>query len=127
MSSEFTFTDAVLDSFLEVTTEIEFERLSCQVRSDLSPLSAITECGQWLRRRAVCRSEYEMEGWVRKDRTGLPWTWVEEKIMAWAFGKSAETKPGVVVTEDYIAAFLQRNVEEVKKKKNTKHGIQGFF
>lgn len=127
MSSEFTFTDAVLDEFLAVTTALEFERLSCLVRDDLPPLSAITECGQWLRRRAVRRSDYEMEGWVRTDRTGLPWTWMEDKIMAWAFGKSSETKPGTEVTDEYIAAFLQRSVNEVKEKKNTKHGIRGFF
>lgn len=127
MTEEFIFTDAVLDSFLAVNNKMDFERLCCQTRPGFAPLSAIEECEKWIRRRAVRRSDYEMEGWVRNDRTALPWTWVEDKIMVWAFGKSAETRPGVEVTEEYIAAFLQRSVEEVKKKRNTKHGIQGFF
>ena len=127
MTEEFVFTDAVLDSFLEVRTKVEFERYALFIRPELTPLSAMEECEKWIRRRAVRRSDYEMVGWVRKDRTNLPWTWMEDKIMVWAFGKSSETKPGVEVTEEYIAAFLQRSVEEVKHKKNTKHGIKGFF
>lgn len=127
MSDEFAFTDVVLDEFLATRTKIEFERMACHVRSDLPASSAIDECEKWIRRRAVRRSDYEMEGWVRNERSNLPWTWIEERVMAWAFKESAETRPGAEVTEEYIAAFLQRNVDEVKKKKNTKHGIQGFF
>ena len=127
MSDEFVFTDAVLDSFLAANSKMQFERLACQVRRDLEPVSAIEECEKWIRRRAVRRSDYEMEGWVRNQRVGLLWTWVEDKIMGWAFNKSAETRAGVEVTIEYVAQFLQRSVEEVKQKKNTKHGIKGFF
>lgn len=127
MSEEFIFTDAILDSFLAVNSKMEFERLACQVRSDLSAESAIEECEKWIRRRAVRRSDYEMVGWVREDRSGFSWTWVEDKIMAWAFGKSSETRSGVEVTIEYISSFLQRSIKEVEEKKNTKHGIKGFF
>jgi hypothetical protein len=127
MPEEFVFTDVVLDSFLSANSKMDFERLACQVRSDLPLASAIEECEKWIRRRAVRRSDYEMEGWVRNSREGLLWTWIEDRIMTWAFGKSAETRPGVEITPEYIAAFLQRSVEEVVQKKNTKHGIKGFF
>ena len=127
MTEAFVFSDAALDSLLGADTQMQFERLACQVREDLEPTSAIAECEKWIRRRAVRRSDYEMEGWIRHDRSGLLWTWIEDKIMAWAFNKSAETRPGVEVTVEYIAQFLQRGVEEVKQKKNTKHGIKGFF
>lgn len=130
MSDEFVFTDDVLDSFLVINSKMDFERHSCKVRADLPPENAILECEKWIRRRAVRRSDYEKGEIAAPSRETLSWTWMEEKIISWAFTKSAETRPGVEVTTEYIAQYLRRSVAEVEEKKNTKHtrhGIKGFF
>lgn len=114
-----------LDEMLRQDSQSCFERFAVRVRPDLAPLVAIREVEKWIRRRAIGRTVYVLEGLSRTRRTGLKWTWIEDRVMEWAFSKPVYSD-GKRVTEEYISELLLRSVDEIKDKRNTKAGIKGF-
>lgn len=84
---------------------------------------------KWIRRRAIRRTEYTgpVSPESRTRREGQPWSWVEKRIIEFAFSKpDSETPKGVEITEEYIANLLQRSINEVRDERYTKNGIRGF-
>lgn len=123
-------TDADIDLLLNARDKIAFERTACKVRKDLVPMSAILECEKWLRRRAVRRTDYKKFG-SRESRVRRDWTWIEERILEWAFAVSSERRAGVDFSflgiAEYLSILLQRSVDEIVEKKNVRFGIKGLF
>ena len=117
-----------LNEVLCVLSKMDYQRYLVKVRSNVDPVTALDEGDRWIRRRAIRRSTY-VPGRSRKSRKGMGWSWIENRIMKWAFGgKQSETPAGVEITEEYIAGLLQRSVGEVVQKRDdrSRHGIQGF-
>lgn len=119
--------DQFIDKFIGLN-EFNFNKFAIECSPGISVHEAVEHLLRWVRRRAVGRSLYiASEPCVRNSRKGLKWSWVEEYVMKMAFTrKDAETPKGFTITDEYIASFLQRTAEEVKEKRNTKHGIRGF-
>lgn len=123
-----TETDQFIDKFIGLD-EFKFNRFAAECSPGIPVQDAIDHLLRWIRRRAVGRTEYVWPSGAapRARREGLKWSWVEEYVMRMAFTrKDAETPKGFTITDEYIASFLQRTAEEVKEKRNTKHGIRGF-
>ena len=121
--------DQFLELMLPCKDELEYQR--CLVTfgavSDQSPVQSLKNGEQLLRRRSNWRSEYQAG--ERTRREGLPFTWVESRVITWALSDSPEGKG--VASPEYLAELLQRSVDEVSKDINRRQteqmGIKGLW
>lgn len=122
--------DVLIDGLLCCDSRQQMERALVRFGANKNREAelSIEEGEKWIRRRANRRSDYP--GPVnRKSRVGKPWTWMEMKIMSWAFSKDyAESK--VKPDFEYIAVLLQRTAKEVEDQERvrttTRRGMRGF-
>lgn len=122
--------DVILNKLLACQGELDFQRMCVRMRGDLSSEKAIVEMTRWMRRRAIRRIEYSgpSKSDSRFGRSGLPFTWIEKKVMEWAFVKDdCETVAGRVADFEYVAMLLCRTVEEVREFRNVKNGIRSLL
>lgn len=118
--------DFVLEKVIG-STESEFINHAMVFHPQEAVYRAREKLLRWVRRRVVRRTEYKPDLNVRFPRRSQPWSWVEDRIMEFAFtGRDSETPENVVVDNEYVASLLMRTVEEVTEKRNTKNGIRGF-
>ena len=126
--------DEMLEEILPCNEQAHMDRAFVHIRKKygLDAKLGPEEGEKWIRRRANRRSDYTgpANENSRRRRDGLPFTWMENKILNWAFAKEyseSNQKP----TVEYIANLLQRTVEEVekaeKRRTSTRFGIKGFF
>ena len=124
--------DRFMDGVLECDSPTQYDRFLVKFGKEFGrdPKVAMREGDQLLRRRANRRSEYSPV--FRKCRTGVPFTYAENRILRWAFDKThAECEGKESPTVEYIASLLSRETEEVSKyvdeRHKIRHSIEGWF
>ena len=120
--------DLLLNDLMACDTDTHFNRVCCRLYRDKAYGDAADCVWRWLRRRVFLRSPYKpSESNLRRDRSGLKWSWVELKLLRMSMEKlSSETPEGAKVTSATLAPLLQRSVAEIDSQKSIKHGIKGF-
>ena len=119
--------DLLLDAVLPADSKQEYERAMVEFSRarDVAPITGIRDCDHVLRRRANQRAEYLGTSIVRKDRTGLPFTWVEKMLVRWARSPYKGQ-----YSDSYVATLLSRDVQDVqifiRREYDQKGGIPGF-
>lgn len=122
--------DQFLEWVLDADDDMQYQRklVAFGAMHGRDPIISLREGDQWLRRRAVRRSEYVGHG-VRVVRNGQPFSWVEKRILRWAATEKVESR--VPVTVEYLANLLRRNVDEVvteiEREKNERGGMSPLF
>ena len=125
-------TDSFLEAVLPCKDKSEFERRCAQFYVEhlgSTRQRGIVEGEQYLRRKANGRNPYlgPVADLSRTCRTDLPWTWVEEQVLWWAFVRSyADVDMTDRLTNNDIAVLLQRTEQEIINHRNQDRGIQGF-
>jgi len=117
---------------LPADSKQEYERalVAFGKRYDRDAYSSLIQGDHLLRRRAVRRTDYELdpakEG--RTVRTGERFTWTEDRVIRW--GLSTDSERVRENSPEYLANMLCRTVDEVVSRidtlLNTKSGIRGF-
>lgn len=124
------------DEFLEAVLPSEddtfYYRAINKFWNDRELRSLPSEGDQYLKRRAIRRTDYEgpATNISRTQRTGKPFTWAELRILEWAKNKN-NPESRVEINNRYLARLLARTPEEIEaeysRQANTRNGIVAFF
>lgn len=119
--------DLLLDAVLPADSKQEYERAMVEFSKarGVAPIVGIRDCDHVLRRRANRRAEYAGTSTIRKNRTSLPFTWVEKMLVRWARSPYKGE-----YSNAYVATLLSRDVKDIQKfihlEYEQKNGIPGF-
>lgn len=124
--------DEFLEAVLPAVDDMFYYRAIAKFWRDHNLTSRVDEGDQYLRRRAVRRSDYEgpATNTSRTPRAGKPFTWAEYRVLDWGKQKySVESR--VEINNKYLARLLARTPEEIEaeytRQSNTRNGVQAFF